>query len=61
MGHKAAVNVLMRTVTMFGNISGGAFNPAVAFGISLIELSSWPNMWTYLPADFAGGAFRATL
>src|ERR1700731_245289 len=39
-----------------GNISGGAFNPAVAAGISVMGLSSWPNIWIYLLADFAGGA-----
>src|SRR5262249_3539311 len=47
-----------------GNISGGAFNPAVAVGISCMGLSSWPNIWIYLVADFVGaavaaGAFRA--
>jgi aquaporin Z len=42
-----------------GNISGGAFNPAVAVGISLMGLSSWPNIWIYLVANFAGGAVAA--
>jgi aquaporin Z len=42
-----------------GNISGGAFNPAVAFGISVMGLSSWSNIWIYLLADFAGGAAAA--
>jgi aquaporin Z len=42
-----------------GNISGGAFNPAVAVGISLMGLSSWPNIWIYLVANFAGGAAAA--
>jgi glycerol uptake facilitator-like aquaporin len=42
-----------------GNISGGAFNPAVALGISLMGLSSWSNIWIYLVADFAGGACAA--
>jgi aquaporin Z len=47
-----------------GNISGGAFNPAVAAGISVMGLSSWSNIWIYLVADFAGavvaaGAFKA--
>jgi aquaporin Z len=47
-----------------GSISGGAFNPAVGVGISVMGLSSWPNIWIYLLADFAGataaaGAFRA--
>jgi aquaporin Z len=42
-----------------GNISGGAFNPAVAVGISIMGLSSWPNIWIYLVANFAGGALAA--
>src|SRR3984885_12991659 len=42
-----------------GNISGGAFNPAVAAGISVMGLSSWANIWIYLVADFAGAALAA--
>ena len=42
-----------------GNISGAAFNPAVAVGISVMGLSSWPNVWIYLIADFIGGAVAA--
>jgi aquaporin Z len=42
-----------------GNISGGAFNPAVAVGISVMGLSSWANIWIYLVANFAGGAVAA--
>jgi aquaporin Z len=42
-----------------GNISGGAFNPAVAVGISVMGLSAWPNIWIYLVADFVGGAVAA--
>jgi aquaporin Z len=47
-----------------GGISGGAFNPAVAVGFSVMGLSSWPDIWIYLLADFGGavvaaGAFMA--
>ena len=42
-----------------GDISGGAFNPAVAVGISVLGISSWSNIWIYLLADFAAGAVAA--
>ncbi len=42
-----------------GKISGGAFNPAVAVGISVMGLYAWPNFWIYLVADFLGGAVAA--
>jgi aquaporin Z len=44
-----------------GGISGAVFNPAVAVGISLMGLSSWPNIWIYLIANFAGGALAAVV
>jgi aquaporin Z len=43
----------------FGGISGGAFNPAVAIGISLAELVRWNDIWIFLVANFAGGAVAA--
>lgn len=42
-----------------GGISGGAFNPAVAFGGSLAGLLSWSNLWIYLVANLAAGAVAA--
>jgi aquaporin Z len=42
-----------------GPISGGAFNPAVAVGISVMELSPWTDLWVFLVANFAGGAAAA--
>jgi aquaporin Z len=42
-----------------GNISGGAFNPAVAVATSIMGLSSWTNLWIYLLADFGGAAVAA--
>lgn len=42
-----------------GDISGGAFNPAVALGITLLGIASWSNIWIYLLANFAGGAVAA--
>jgi len=42
-----------------GDISGGAFNPAVALGITTMGISSWNNIWMYLVADLVGGAVAA--
>lgn len=42
-----------------GDISGGAFNPAVAVGISLLGISSWGNIWIYLVANFAAAVVAA--
>lgn len=42
-----------------GGISGGAFNPAVAVGISILGISPWPNLWIYLAANFLGAAVAA--
>lgn len=42
-----------------GGISGGAFNPAVAAGITMMGLSSLSNIWIFLLGDIAGGAAAA--
>ena len=42
-----------------GNISGGAFNPAVAVGISILGLASWSSLWIYLVAEFLAAAVAA--
>jgi aquaporin Z len=42
-----------------GTISSGAFNPAVAVGISILNLSAWSNLWVYIVANLLGGAVAA--
>jgi aquaporin Z len=42
-----------------GAVSGAAFNPAVAFGASLMGLFSWTNIWIYLLAELAAAAAAA--
>lgn len=42
-----------------GDISGGAFNPAVAVGVTAMGLSSWANLWIFLVANIAAGAAAA--
>jgi aquaporin Z len=42
-----------------GGISGGAFNPAVAVGITVMGLAKVANLWIYLVANFAAGIVAA--
>lgn len=42
-----------------GAVSGGAFNPAVALGITILNLSLWSNIWIFIVANFAGAAAAA--
>jgi aquaporin Z len=42
-----------------GGISGGAFNPAVAVGITVMGLSALSNLWIFLVANLLGGATAA--
>jgi aquaporin Z len=42
-----------------GNISGGAFNPAVALGITIMGLVKPACLWIYLVANLVGGAVAA--
>ncbi|MCP4359724.1 MAG: porin [Chloroflexi bacterium] len=44
-----------------GGISGGAFNPAVAIGGSVMKIFAWGNIWIYLVAELLGGAAAAFL
>lgn len=42
-----------------GDISGGAFNPAVAFALCLMGIVGWGSLWIYLVACSAGGLVAA--
>lgn len=42
-----------------GAISSAAFNPAVALGITLLNLSHWSNIWIYIVGNLLGGAIAA--
>ena len=44
-----------------GGVSGGAFNPAVAVGITMMKLTATANIWIYLLGDFAGAVVAALL
>ena len=42
-----------------GGVSGGAFNPAVATGISVAEIKDFSDIWVYLVANLGAGALAA--
>jgi len=42
-----------------GGVSGGAFNPAVATGITVMHLEKTANIWIYLLGNLGGGAVAA--
>lgn len=42
-----------------GSISGGAFNPAVALGITILNLSLWSNIWIFVVANLLGAVAAA--
>jgi aquaporin Z len=44
-----------------GGISGGAFNPAVATGITVMHIEKAANLWIYLVANFSAAALAATV
>lgn len=44
-----------------GDISGGAFNPAVALGISIMGISNWANLWIYWLAEFVAAVAAAVV
>ena len=44
-----------------GSISGGAFNPAVAVGITVMGLSAVANIWIFLVANFAAAIVAALI
>jgi len=42
-----------------GGISGGAFNPAVALGASVLGIFAWAHYWIYVVATLFGGTAAA--
>ena len=50
---------VMTMAFALGGVSGGAFNPAVAVGITVMHLAKAANLWVYLAANFAAGALAA--
>lgn len=47
--------------SLMGGYSGGALNPAVAVGASIMKTFDWSNIWIYVVGCFAGGALAAVV
>ena len=43
------------------DISGGAFNPVVALGLSVAGMTAWGELWIYLAGILLGAAAAATV
>lgn len=52
---------VMTMAFALGGVSGGAFNPAVATGITVMHLEKVANFWIYLVGNFGGGALAAVV
>ncbi len=52
---------VMAMAFCFGDYSGGAFNPAVAVGATVMKAFAWKNIWIYLIGCFGGGALAAVV
>jgi aquaporin Z len=50
---------VMTMAFALGGISGGAFNPAVATGITVMHIAKASNIWIYLLGNLLGGAMAA--
>ena len=50
---------VLAMATVLGKFSGGAYNPAVAVGLSIQKTFCWSQIWIYLVASFAGAAVAA--
>ena len=46
---------VLAMATVLGKYSGGAYNPAVAIGLSLQKSLCWGQIWIYLAGCFGGG------
>src|SRR5215471_2568212 len=44
-----------------GNISGGAFNPAVAVGLALMKLVNFADIWIHIVAELAAAVCAALI
>ena len=50
---------VMAMAYTLGAVSGGAFNPAVAIGITVASMKVWGDIWIFLLANLGAGALAA--
>jgi aquaporin Z len=50
---------VLAMATVLGKFSGGAYNPAVAVGLSIQKTFCWSQIWIYLVASLVGAAVAA--
>jgi aquaporin Z len=50
---------VLAMATLFGNYSGGVFNPAVGIGLAIQKSICWNQVWVYFVAPVAGGIVAA--
>jgi aquaporin Z len=52
---------VLAMATALGSYSGGAYNPAVAVGLSLQKAFCWSQIWIYLVGCFGGAAIAGLI
>jgi aquaporin Z len=50
---------VLAMATVIGKFSGGAYNPAVAIGLSIQKTFCWSQIWIYLVGSMGGAALAA--
>ena len=55
----AIAGTVLAMATAIGKFSGGAYNPAVAIGLSIQKTLCWPQIWIYLVGAFVGAGVAA--
>lgn len=55
----AVGGIVMAGIFSLGNITGGAFNPAVALGLSISKIVPFSSIWLYWIGELIGGVSAA--
>lgn len=57
----AIAGTVLAMATVIGKFSGGAYNPAVAVGLSIQKTFCWSQLWIYVAGCFSGAALAAVV